>query len=126
MLVTSPEDLLRAFVAAINARDVAAAAELWLQDATIVGLDGHTTRGRDAIASALQALVDNEVTLDIELANVFTAGDVAIVLGTLTINGADADGRPFAQRSNSTVVYSRTAADGWRIALDVPWGLSPT
>jgi len=118
----SPQTLSRAFAAAINAGDVAAAVDLWIEDATIVQPDGQTTRGRDAIAGALQALVDHGVKLDIELANVFAAGDVATALGTLTINGTGANGESFAQRSNSVVVYSR-GPDGWRIALDAPWGL---
>jgi uncharacterized protein (TIGR02246 family) len=121
VLVSSPEDLFEAFAATINARDVPAAAELWIEDATIVAADGTTMRGRDAIADALQALVDNGVKLDIEPGKVFIAGDVAVVLGTLTLNGTGADGQPFAQRSNSVVVYSR-GPDGWRIALDAPWG----
>ena len=83
--------------------------------------DGRLTRGRDD-RKALQALVDNHVTLEIELGDVFPAGDVAIGLGTLTLNGTGHDGTSFAQRSESVVVYS-ARADVWRIALDAPWGL---
>ena len=120
---TSPEHLSAAFAAAINARDVPAALDLWVEDGAIVQPDGNALRGRDAIASALQALVDNHVTLEIELANVFAAGDVATALGTLTLNGTGHDGTSFAQRSESVVVYARGTDGGWRIALDAPWGL---
>jgi uncharacterized protein (TIGR02246 family) len=119
---SSPEDLSQAFAAAMNAHDVGAALELWSDDAAIVQPDGRMTRGRDAIAGALQALVDNGVKLHIELGAIFAAGDVATAIGTLTLNGTGHDGRPFAQSSSSVVVYAR-AADGWRIALDAPWGL---
>ncbi len=122
MPASSPEALSEAFAAAINSRDVPAALELWMEDAAIVQADGQMLRGRDAIAGALQALVDNGVTLEILLANLFTAGGTAAAVGTLTINGTGADGQSFAQRSNSVVVYSR-GPDGWRLAIDAPWGL---
>jgi ketosteroid isomerase-like protein len=58
----------------------------------------------------------------IELRGLFVAGDVATATGTLTLSGTGHDGRPFAQSSSSVVVYRRSV-DGWRIALDAPWGL---
>jgi uncharacterized protein (TIGR02246 family) len=122
MLVSSPEMLAAAFTAAINAGDVPAALELWLQDGAIAQPDGTALRGRAAIASALQALVDNGVTLEITIAGVLSAGDVAIVHGTLTLNGVGFDGERYSQSSDSVVVYQR-GREGWRIAIDAPWGL---
>jgi len=118
----TPEELARAFATAINARDVPAAIELWTDDATIVQPDGKALNGKDAVAVELQALVDNDVRMEIDVANVFVAGDVAIVAGALTLNGTNEERESYAQRSNSVVVYTRGAV-GWRIALDAPWGL---
>ncbi len=118
----SPEQIPAALAKAVNERDLDAALALWADDAVIVQPDGSQTRGRDAVALTMQALIDSGVTLDIRLAAVFATGDVATASGTLTLNGTGADGEPFAQRSSSVVVYSR-GADGWRIALDAPWGL---
>jgi ketosteroid isomerase-like protein len=122
MLVSSPEMLAAAFTAAINGGDVPAALELWLGDGALAQPDGTALRGRGAIESALQALVDNHVTLEIAIAGVLSAGDVAIVHGTLTLNGVGFDGEPYSQSSDSVVVYQR-GPDGWRIAIDAPWGL---
>jgi ketosteroid isomerase-like protein len=122
MLVSSPEMLAAAFTAAINAGDVPAALELWLGDGALAQPDGTALRGRGAIESALQALVDNRVTLEIAIAGVLSAGDVAIVHGTLTLNGVGFDGEPYSQSSDSVVVYQR-GPEGWRIAIDAPWGL---
>jgi uncharacterized protein (TIGR02246 family) len=118
----TPEALAEAFAAAINAGDAPAAVELWIDDATIVQPDGETVRGKPAVAVALQTLIDNGVRLEIDVANVFVGGDVATVVGALTINGTDGRRGPFAQRSSSVVVYAR-GPDGWRIAIDAPWGL---
>lgn len=123
MPADSPEALAKAFGAAMSAGDIAAAMELWAEDATIVGADGQPVRGRDEIALALGAIVSHEVKVDIRLAKTFTAGDTALVLGTLTMSGTGLDGQPFSQESQSTVVYNRDSDGHWRIAIDAPWGL---
>ncbi|HTZ87181.1 MAG TPA: SgcJ/EcaC family oxidoreductase [Solirubrobacteraceae bacterium] len=125
MAAQSPAELLAAFLAAVNARDIAAAVELWREDAAIVQLDGEVLRGHDAIAGALQAMIDNRIEIDTEVSGIVEAGDVALVTGTLTLSGANGDGAEgrFTTRSSSIVIYKRDA-EGWRIALDAPWGLA--
>lgn len=122
MPAETPEDLSVALAAAINARDLPAALELWSENPAIVQPDGSAVRGRESIATALQALIDNGVTLEISVTSVFTAGAVATAVGTLKLSGRDGDGQPYEESSQSVVVYTRKA-DGWRIAIDAPWGL---
>lgn len=118
----TPEELAATFAAAIGTGEVNAAVELWTDDATIIQPDGEALHGKPAVAAALQAIVDNGLRMEIDVSNVFVAGDVAVVVGALTLNGTNGDSEPFAQRSSSVVVYTRNA-DGWRIAIDAPWGL---
>ena len=119
----TPEELAAAFAAAITAGDVPAALELWDADAALVDAGGEAIRGREAIAPVLQALVDNQITLEAVLARAVTTGDLALGVGTLTMRGNGHEGEPFEQRSESIVVYRRGADGRWRIALDAPWGL---
>jgi uncharacterized protein (TIGR02246 family) len=122
--VETPAELLAAFLAAINARDLDAAIELWREDAVIVQPDGEPLHGREAVAGALRALIESGVELQTEVASIVEAGDIALVRGTLTLsvqNGDAPNGR-FTSRSSSVVIYKREP-DGWRIALDAPWGL---
>jgi uncharacterized protein (TIGR02246 family) len=121
----TPEALAAAFAAAINASNAAAAVDLWVEDPTIVQPGGTALHGKAAVQSALQALVENGVRMKIEIANVFVAGDVAMVLGALTLSGTNGERVPYSQRSNSVVIYRR-GPDGWRVAIDTPWGLPPT
>jgi uncharacterized protein (TIGR02246 family) len=119
---SSPEALAAAFGAALDARDVPAALDLWSEDAAIVQTDGQVLRGKDAIGAALHGLLDSGADVEIDVARVFATADVAIVVGTLTMSGADADGTPFSAQSQSVVVY-HNGPDGWRVAIDAPWGL---
>jgi uncharacterized protein (TIGR02246 family) len=119
----SPEELSASFAGALARGDVAAALELWIDDATILTAAGEPVRGRKAIGAALRGLVDNGAHVEIELSRTITAGDIALGLGTLTLSGTGSDGETFHQQSSSTVIYSRGADGRWRIALDAPWGL---
>jgi uncharacterized protein (TIGR02246 family) len=123
--VDTPADLLAAFLAAVNARDLDAAVGLWREDAVIVQPDGQPLRGREAVADALRALIDGGVELQTEVASIIEAGDVALVSGTLTLGIPNGDGPygRFTNRSSSVVIYKREPDGGWRIALDAPWGL---
>jgi uncharacterized protein (TIGR02246 family) len=118
----TPEEVSDAFRAAINAGDVPAALELWIDDAAIVQADGHALRGRAAIAVALQALVEHQIEIDIHIDHLTTAGQVGVAIGTLTMRGTNAQGERFEHHSDSTVVYTRGADDYWRLAIDAPWG----
>jgi uncharacterized protein (TIGR02246 family) len=121
----TPTGLAEAFAAAINSGDVATAVDLWVDDAAIVQPNGTALHGKAAVESALQALVDNDVRMEIEVDNVFVADDVAMVLGALTLSGTNGERLPYSQRSNSVVIYRR-GPDGWRVAIDTPWGLPAT
>ncbi|MBA3807676.1 MAG: SgcJ/EcaC family oxidoreductase [Solirubrobacterales bacterium] len=123
MPADSPAALSAAFAAAVNARDIDAALALWIEDAAIVSPDGQSIRGREAIGAALHALVENDASVEIDVAELYAAGDVALAVGSLTINGADAEGTPYSQQSQSLVIYARGADGAWRVAIDAPWGL---
>ncbi len=107
----------------MNAGDVERALDLWVEDAAIVQPGGQMVRGREAMGAALRALVDHQISLDIDVEQVFAAGDVAVATGTLTMSTTGEDGEPFTQRSRSVVISSRGADNRWRLAIDAPWGL---
>jgi uncharacterized protein (TIGR02246 family) len=107
----------------MNAGDVQAALELWVEDAAILQPGGQMVRGREAIGAALRALIEHEVELEIDVEQVFAAGDVAIAVGTLTLSALGENGKPFTQSSRSAVISSRGNDGRWRLAIDAPWGL---
>ncbi len=118
----SPQALSAAFAEAIISRNIPAALELWMDDAAIIAAGGRMVSGRAAIGQALQSLVDNGITLEISLAEVYAAGALAVGVGSLTMKGRDGEGAEFAASSRSVVIYWRSP-EGWRLAIDAPWGL---
>jgi uncharacterized protein (TIGR02246 family) len=125
MQAGSPAALSAAFAAAMHAGDLDAAVALWHPDAAIIQADGQLLAGRDAVAAALQALIDNGISLTIDLAAVYDAGETALGTGTLTLKGRNGGNEDFEHSSDSLVIYRRDEDGGWRIALDAPWGLPP-
>jgi uncharacterized protein (TIGR02246 family) len=123
MHASSPAALSAAFAAAMSAGDLDAALELWLPDAAIIAADGRVIAGRDAVAPALRALIDNGVSLTIDLAAVYDAGETAIGTGTLTMSAGNGSAEAYEHSSEAVIVYRRVDGAGWRIALDAPWGL---
>jgi len=116
----TPETVAASLTAALREGDVASALAMWDAEAAIIGPDGTAMRGRGAIEQVLCALIEHGAELDARVERVFAAGDVAVAVGTLTINGTDG---AYAQEGRSLVVYRRGADGRWRIALDAPWGL---
>jgi uncharacterized protein (TIGR02246 family) len=126
MSAAPPEETSREFVAAINAGDMRGGLELWSEDPSLIQPDGGLLRGRDAVETALAALVEHGVRMELELRSSFAAGDVALAAWALTITAAGPDGAPTRARSDALVVYRRDHDGRWRIALDAPWGLPGT
>jgi ketosteroid isomerase-like protein len=122
MAAPSPQAIPVAFAAAINSGDLDAALELWSADARIIRPDGTVAGGIEEITEALRGLIENRIRLEITLLGVIAAGDVALAHGVFMLRLEGGQGEPIEHRSSSIVVYRRYA-DGWRVAIDAPWGL---
>jgi len=126
MSAGSPAALSADFAAAMRAGDLDAALALWHPDAAIIQADGHLLAGRDAVATALQALIEHDISITIDLGAVYDAGATALATGTLTMRGRNGGDADFEHSSEALVIYRRDDDGAWRIALDAPWGLPAT
>jgi ketosteroid isomerase-like protein len=120
----SPDAVAEAFVAAINAGDLDAALELWLQDAVIVRGGGVALRGKDAIRGVLATLIDNGTQLAFESTAGYAAGAAAVRFGMLKMSAQAANGAGYEGVTRFLTVYAR-GEDGWLIAIDAPAGPQP-
>ncbi len=105
----------------MSAGDVNAALELWVEDPLVVQPDGSALRGRGALEQALRQAVAVGASFQIDVSAMYVGGDIALTRGTLTVRAGVGE-EAFEHVSHGTVVYTR-AGDGWRIAIDAPWGL---
>lgn len=121
MATADPNELPRAFAAAMSAGDVDAALELWVEDPLVIQPDGGALRGRGALEQALRHAVAEDTSFQIDVSAIYVSGDIALTRGTLTLRGGAGEDA-FEHVSHGTVVYTR-GGDGWRIAIDAPWGL---
>ena len=109
-----PADVSRAFAAAINAGDVAAASACWTSDAVIVGADGAQIRGRAGLEARFRELIAARVVLEIQVGDAIEVPQAAVARTRMTMRPRGGD-PPLT--FDATVVYVR-AGDRWRLAVD--------
>lgn len=118
----SPAAVSRTFVAAINAGDLPGALRLYDEHAVMLASDGHCARGAQAISELLAGIVSMHVQMETQVTRVVQAGDVAVASERWTMRLRDPDGGSVEQHGESIVLFTR-GHDGWRFAIDAPWGL---
>jgi uncharacterized protein (TIGR02246 family) len=118
----SPDDAARAFVAALNSRDLDAALELWVDDAVLLPAGGAPVEGKEAIRATLAALIETAAELRIDSSRTYVAGNNAVRTGRLMLIGQSADRSAAEVITHFVTVYARSG-DGWRIVFDAPAGL---
>ena len=112
--MAGPADVSREFADAINRGDVSAAAACWTRDAALVAADGATARGEAELTARFEQLVHAGVRIEITVAELAVAGNVALGTTRMTMAAIDASA---STTLNGTVVYLHDAAR-WRIAVD--------
>jgi ketosteroid isomerase-like protein len=120
----SPDAVAEAFVAAINAGDIDAALELWLDDAVLLGPRDAALRGRDAIRGVLTTLIENGTKLAFESVTSYAAGPAAVRTGKLRMSAHRVNGAGFDGVATFLTVYAH-AHGGWLIAIDGVHGFAP-
>jgi uncharacterized protein (TIGR02246 family) len=120
--IDSPAGVSEAFVAAINAGDLAGALGLYREDAVLLAPDGQCVRGAKAIEGLLAGLLQMQVQMETRIERVIEAGDVALATETWTMRPHAPDG--IGEHSGQSIVLFTHGDDGWRLLIDAPWGLT--
>src|SRR4051794_29376262 len=113
--MTSPEDASGAFAAAITDGDVERALVCWAPDAVLVAA-GARLEGHEALRPGFAQLVAARAGVEIVVADVVVAGDVATAATRMTMA---LPGAAEPLTTHGRVVYARQADGGWRIAIDL-------
>jgi enoyl-CoA hydratase len=120
MCVNDPEALGRLFAERVNAGDLSGLLALYEDGATLVGPDGGTASGSDAIRERLEALLAMTPEITLTSCRAVMAGDLALMSGRWRMSlGGEGDGSTGFD-GTSTEVARRQADGGWLYVIDNP------
>ena len=113
--------MIESYVAAVQAKDAAAFAELYAEDARNFDMWGrHSYQGRDAVRSMAEewfrSLGTDRVAVEFEDVHHVEGDDVAVLHAFVRFRGISADGEELRSMTNRITWGLRRAPDGWRIA----------
>lgn len=119
-VANDPEQLPRLFAELLNAGDLDGLLALYEPDATLVGPDGVSAAGREALAERLQALLAMSPAITFADCRATLAGDLALISTRwqITLGPDRQDGAGF--EATSTEVARRQADGEWRYVIDDP------
>lgn len=128
MCVNDPEQLGRLFAERANAGDLEGLLALYEDSATLVGPDGGSASGSDAIRERLEGLLAMAPHITPTSSRVVMAGDVALMSNRWRMSLGVGDGELAGLDGASTEVARRQPDGGWLYVIDNPAlvALAPT
>lgn len=105
---------------AINEGDLEAAIACFAPGAALVDPDGSAAQGTEAIRARLSGLVSVAARVEIALAGVLVASDIALAHERWDISYGNQRSHP--PRGASPTLVLRLIGGEWRIAIACPWG----
>jgi len=115
----------RAFEAAFGRGDMAALADLYTEDATLMPPDSAASTGHEAIQRFWQGVRDSGVTqVALRTQQVEASGDMAAEVGTADLTVGGANGQSSTVPLKYVVVWKRHGDGPWQLAVDI-WNSRP-
>ena len=121
MPARKPEDLDTMVGQFINSGDVESALALYEPDAAFVVEPGKVVTGKEAIRGVMNEFLAMKPTMNIE-ATAVQSGDIALLYGSWSLSGTDADGNAVNMTGRSREVARRQANGDWLFVIDDPNG----
>jgi uncharacterized protein (TIGR02246 family) len=118
----TPQQVLAAIVAGINAGDLDSLMRLYEHGAAFAAEPGQLAPGASGIRAALSGFIDMNGTLELEVTRVLEVDDLALVIGVWSFTGTR-DGEPVQLSARNADVLRRQADGTWRFVIDNPWGV---
>lgn len=117
---TAIEKAISTFTAAFNAKDAAAMANLYLEDASLLPPGSPRIQGRDNIQAFWQAFIQaggSDATL--EIVQLESSGDMACEIGSFEANLPVPQGGTARATGKYVVIWKRQADGSARMAVDI-------
>lgn len=117
----SPEEVMAAIAAAVNAHDLDAFMALHEPDAVVVvPPDGVRASGHDEIRTVLEPLFASTPSTSIDLHGMLQSDDLAMSHSHFIVKLTRPDGEQVEKAGMGTVVTRRQPDGSWRIVFDFP------
>lgn len=120
--VTSLDQLNIAFAERFNAGDIDALVALNLPDAVFVPAPGQPVTGDENIRRALGQFLALDLPITMNVRHVFQSGDTGLAVADWTLEGTGPDGSAVSLAGTTADVAVYDAENGWRYAIDNPFG----
>jgi uncharacterized protein (TIGR02246 family) len=105
----------QAFATSIMTGDAESAAAAYTDDAYVLAPSAETVRGHEDIRAFWQGVIDSGVqNVVLSTGEVASSGDLAYVVGTIEMTGADNS----TEQSRYVLVFKRVSGE-WRLHLDI-------
>jgi uncharacterized protein (TIGR02246 family) len=119
---TTPDQVLKTIVEGINTGNLDLLMPLYEPEAVFAVQPGSVTHGLAGLREGLAGFIAMNGTLDLKVARVLEASDLALVSAVWTFTGTGPDGEPVKLASKSADVLRRQPDGSWRFVIDNPWG----
>jgi uncharacterized protein (TIGR02246 family) len=116
----SPQEVMAAVAATVNAHDLDAFMALHEPDAIVVPPGGVEVRGYAAMREVLEPLFAGEPSTEIDLHGMLQGDGLAMSHSHFTISLTRPDGERVVKKGMGTVVTRRQPDGSWRIVFDYP------
>lgn len=120
--VMTLETLHIAFAERFNAGDIEGLLALNVPGAVLVPAPGQPLSEPDAVRAGLEQFMALGGPIEMSVRHVFVSGAIGLAIADWTLNGTAPDGSPVALAGSTSDVAVFDEANGWRIAIDNPFG----
>jgi limonene-1,2-epoxide hydrolase len=119
----APQELTRAFAAALSAAELDCATSFFTADGSFVTPDATAVSGLRSIRAILFQLIASRVQLQVEPRSIRMSGGMVICNERWIFTYARDDAAPFILASDSAILLCRPS-NTWRLLIAAPWGIA--
>jgi uncharacterized protein (TIGR02246 family) len=116
------EQFYAEFAKHLHAGDLDGLLSLYEPDAVFVRGPGDHVSGRDALRAVLQGFIDTRGRISFKVRHAVQHGDIALLSNEYTLEGKDAEGKPFTLTGKTSEVVRRQPDGRWLFIIDHPSG----
>jgi ketosteroid isomerase-like protein len=124
MPAQTPQILVTLLCGVLRDLDIAAAVELYEEQATLAVFPGTLCTGKASIRKSLEGLFRAKPVIRFELKNIAECGDVALFTAKWT--SSRPPNAAMSKTNYQAAILRRQPDAHWLIAVDNPWGPAPT